>query len=216
VAIKPGGLSIAAAIAAIALSCAAVKQVSEKIKELLLIGKCGREIARELHVSPMTVRVIKRDLIVPNCRCGQPHGHKGWCAVRLARCPRRRDYILRVLPERNRTHTVKGRRQSEQHRNARVNGLIGIPKKADPETIALCKRRPLWLRRLDQRDRLEIAQPSVRLDRRFDRTEIHEILNQLVWHEPNPYEALIAKEEWQEERKYWLWERWQRKISEAF
>jgi hypothetical protein len=33
---------------------------------------------------------------VPDCACGRPNGHKGWCSERVKKSPKRQAYLNRV------------------------------------------------------------------------------------------------------------------------
>jgi hypothetical protein len=97
---------------------------------------------------------------------------------------------------------------------------MGIPKNGDHPDFAECKAKSLGARRAIARLRLAFKHP-IRLDqvvhvhgswptaRRGNGHEAHEFIGgNLAAHEPDPCEAMIQKEEWAEERKYWLWRKW--------
>ena len=185
---------------------------TEQIRKRQLDGLGVREIARELRVSPMTIRKVKQNVSLPNCGCGLPHGHKGWCSERLARSPKRQHYVTTVLPERNRTNPPKGYTRKAIDRANKSDAHVGIPKKADAATIAECREQPLHVRRFYQRCRLALV-AATRLDRLVDEgaTVIDIFLLDLIQPEPSPLQRLMQKEEheeWEREhRRFWVWER---------
>lgn len=72
---------------------------------LLLAGKSVRQVAALVPCSKVTVtryRSVVRaanelygeaDMRMPDCECGKPAGHNGWCAPRYARSEDRQRFI---------------------------------------------------------------------------------------------------------------------------
>jgi len=185
-------------------------EIVREITRRLLAGESRREISRALRTALATVRAIADRTPRPPCPCGKRHGHKGWCAFRLARAPRRQQFLKVELPARNKCVTRKGVRFSAAHRAALSAATIGVPHKGTPEEIAQCKAQPLSIRRWHQRARLAL-QAAVRLDRPFFEDAIVRdfFFADLIQPEPSPLQRLIEKEEHAEweltERRFWLW-----------
>lgn len=69
----------------------------------LMDGRSVRDTARLVGCSKVTVSQYRKiirvaemwgeDLRLPKCACGQNSGHRGWCAVRYARSPKRQDFM---------------------------------------------------------------------------------------------------------------------------
>lgn len=189
-----------------------MKPKEQEIRRLLGEGQTRREVARLVRASPMTVRAIADTVKLPPCPCGKRHGHKGWCPYRLARSPRRQAFLPQ-LAERNRGESrPRGYTRTAEDRARKSDAHVGVPKKADAETIAECKAQPLPVRRWYRRTRLALA-GACSLDRRFNEgdpeTVADLLLVSLIQPEPTPLDRLIEKEEHQEwereQRRFWLW-----------
>lgn len=59
------------------------------IVKLLLSGKSSRQIMEDTGHSNRVITAIRRTLTVPECPCGKPGGHRGWCSHRYANSPER-------------------------------------------------------------------------------------------------------------------------------
>lgn len=69
-------------------------QDQEKIWSLAESGFSLREISRSVGRSKGAVMRYARDIDRPAlCKCGKPNGHQGWCNERLARSPKRKEYL---------------------------------------------------------------------------------------------------------------------------
>lgn len=77
-----------------------------KVLRLLLEGQSVRGVANAVGCAKNTVlryrAVIQaaellgdKSVHLPTCECGQPAGHRGWCAVRYAKSPKRQEFIRR-------------------------------------------------------------------------------------------------------------------------
>ena len=58
-------------------------------------GATARKVSKAAGVAKRTA-VSYRAETVPNCPCGQPAGHKGWCAYRVERSPERQKVIKKL------------------------------------------------------------------------------------------------------------------------
>lgn len=58
------------------------------------LGATVRKVAVRAHVAKATAKRY-RPTAVPDCPCGQPAGHRGWCSFRFSRSTRRQ--ALRIL-----------------------------------------------------------------------------------------------------------------------
>jgi hypothetical protein len=68
-------------------------KLADEIRRLLNAGHSNRQISRVVGVALRTVGNITAGLPRPNCPCGKPGGHKGWCGPRLAASPRRQQFM---------------------------------------------------------------------------------------------------------------------------
>lgn len=168
-----------------------------EIRRMLLDGWCVNEIARKMHIGRGKVREVKRTVVLPNCACGRPHGHKGGCLSRRTRSP--------VRPSRRFTRTAADRA-------ARSARSVGIPTKGTPEEIAAIRAQPLSVRRLYRRARIGLSRQRIGRDANLRPGEVDPLISffaELIMPEPTPLQRLIEKEEheqWlREERRYWLW-----------
>lgn len=70
-------------------------------KAILAKGASIRTVCRLARLSKNTVIKIKRQLLadrIINCECGNPSGHRGWCAHRLMQSPKRQEFLRRWHP----------------------------------------------------------------------------------------------------------------------
>lgn len=58
-------------------------------------GLSVRQVARRHGISKITAAQYRPNGL-PACACGQPHGHRGWCAVRFALSPARQAVLQRL------------------------------------------------------------------------------------------------------------------------
>lgn len=74
----------------------------EQIVSLLEQGKGVREVAKTVGVGSYTVTKYRQEWLsqrkasglgLPLCECGEPIGHRGWCAVRYARSVARQKFV---------------------------------------------------------------------------------------------------------------------------
>lgn len=69
------------------------------VRRLLLTpGYSVRMIMAEACVAKQTISTIRKQLLseIPACPCGEPQDHKGWCAWRFQRSPKRQAFITRI------------------------------------------------------------------------------------------------------------------------
>lgn len=70
----------------------------EQISSLVIEGKSLRQIEALTGVAKKTVAryrrlVLQKALTILKCRCGEPIGHRGWCAARYAESPKRQSFV---------------------------------------------------------------------------------------------------------------------------
>jgi hypothetical protein len=73
----------------------------ERAIELLESGCSTHATARQLRaegygVDSKVIMAANELADIPNCKCGRPNGHKGWCPERIKNSPKRQAYLNKV------------------------------------------------------------------------------------------------------------------------
>lgn len=63
---------------------------------LFMEGHAIRKIRAETGIASKTLQRIRRGLTLPDCACGEPAGHRGWCKPRFDASPARHKIIGRI------------------------------------------------------------------------------------------------------------------------
>lgn len=66
------------------------------LRTLFLQGISSNEIARQTGINKNIVGAFRKSMEDKTpCACGQPAGHRGWCAVRFAKSSKRQEFMKR-------------------------------------------------------------------------------------------------------------------------
>jgi len=63
---------------------------------LFMEGHTLNSVSKQTLIASRTLRRIRSGLTLPDCACGQPAGHRGWCKVRFDASPARHKVIGRL------------------------------------------------------------------------------------------------------------------------
>lgn len=78
------------------MNCISPERREQVVALLMTPGMTIRRAAEKAEVAPLTVMSIRRTLTLPNCTCGRPGGHKGWCKPRFDNSEERQAMMERI------------------------------------------------------------------------------------------------------------------------
>lgn len=100
---------------------------------LFAAGKSTREITAETGLTQRTLIKIRKTVAIPDCGCGRPGGHDGWCKVRVERSQARQEFLKKFGEE----HGFPVRSNKPRALRRRVRTGKGIESGVDRHTNPL-------------------------------------------------------------------------------